>query len=453
MRIDVVSIFPDYLAPLELSLAGKAPRARPARRARPRPARLDPRPAPHRRRHAVRRRGRHGDEARAVGRGARRGAARRRDAGRADAGRGCRSPRRWPRDLADARAPGLRVRPLRGHRPAGGRRRAPAAPRCARSRSATTCSTGERSPRWRSSRPSSGCCRASWATPSRWSRSRTRTACWSTPSTPSRRAWRGREVPAVLLSGDHAADRRVAARRSRYAVPRSAARTSPHRSTLLDDVEVRRGPSPPTRASCSSSSAPAGCRSSSDNPGVQIPALEESLDDVRAWIAQDVVLVARSAGRLVGAVRARLRGDEWDIGRLMVAPDLAGRGLGRALLATDRGRRPARGDVVRAVHRCRQRPATSGCTRRPATACAGEIEPGVVRMTKKRSPRQFPDDFVEAAAVADLLLGPVGQTRVAPRTSSGGGPRRFLPQGEHDAAGQRTAPAGSQLNDTLEFRG
>ena len=56
VRIDVVTIFPDYLAPLELSLAGKARDARSARRARARPARLDPRPAPHRRRHAVRRR-------------------------------------------------------------------------------------------------------------------------------------------------------------------------------------------------------------------------------------------------------------------------------------------------------------------------------------------------------------------------------------------------------------
>ena len=58
--------------PLGLSLPGRAQDARPARRPGPRPARLDPRPAPDRRRHAVRRRGRHGDEARAVGRGARR---------------------------------------------------------------------------------------------------------------------------------------------------------------------------------------------------------------------------------------------------------------------------------------------------------------------------------------------------------------------------------------------
>ncbi|WP_329957574.1 GNAT family N-acetyltransferase [Nocardioides anomalus] len=42
--------------------------------------------------------------------------------------------------------------------------------------------------------------------------------------------------------------------------------------------------------------------------------------------------MVRSEGRLVGAVRGRLEGTAWDIGRLMVAPDLQGRGLGRVLL-------------------------------------------------------------------------------------------------------------------------
>ncbi|MFC7496147.1 MULTISPECIES: GNAT family N-acetyltransferase [unclassified Nocardioides] len=65
---------------------------------------------------------------------------------------------------------------------------------------------------------------------------------------------------------------------------------------------------------------------------MRIPALQETHDDVRAWLVRDTVLVARSAGRLVGAVRASLDGESWEVGRLMVAPDLAGRGLGRALL-------------------------------------------------------------------------------------------------------------------------
>ena len=52
--------------------AGQGSRERSAGRPRPRPARMDARPAPHGRRHPVRRRRRHGDEAGALGRGARR---------------------------------------------------------------------------------------------------------------------------------------------------------------------------------------------------------------------------------------------------------------------------------------------------------------------------------------------------------------------------------------------
>ena len=60
--------------------AGQGDRARPARRARARPADVDRRRAPHRRRHPVRRGAGHGDAARAVGPGARRDRARRRGA-------------------------------------------------------------------------------------------------------------------------------------------------------------------------------------------------------------------------------------------------------------------------------------------------------------------------------------------------------------------------------------
>ena len=74
--------------------ARQGPGERPARRTRPRPARLDPRPAPHRRRHPLRRRRGHGDEARAVGRGARRGRARRRRARRTHARRDALHPGR-----------------------------------------------------------------------------------------------------------------------------------------------------------------------------------------------------------------------------------------------------------------------------------------------------------------------------------------------------------------------
>ncbi|CAN5653782.1 GNAT family N-acetyltransferase [soil metagenome] len=63
-----------------------------------------------------------------------------------------------------------------------------------------------------------------------------------------------------------------------------------------------------------------------------IPALQESLADVVAWIDTWSTYVVRVAGRLFGAARGRLEGAAWDIGRIMVAPDLQGQGLGRVLL-------------------------------------------------------------------------------------------------------------------------
>jgi ribosomal protein S18 acetylase RimI-like enzyme len=61
-------------------------------------------------------------------------------------------------------------------------------------------------------------------------------------------------------------------------------------------------------------------------------ALTESLDGVRAAIDAGGVLVARLGTRIVGAVRGVLVGDECQVGRLAVAPDMQGRGIGGALL-------------------------------------------------------------------------------------------------------------------------
>ena len=74
------------------------------------------------------------------------------------------------------------------------------------------------------------------------------------------------------------------------------------------------------------------------NDTLDIAALHETLDDVRAWLDEWSTWCVRIAGRLVGAVRARRFGESWEIGRLMVAPDMGGQGLGRWLLGSP-GRR------------------------------------------------------------------------------------------------------------------
>jgi ribosomal protein S18 acetylase RimI-like enzyme len=77
------------------------------------------------------------------------------------------------------------------------------------------------------------------------------------------------------------------------------------------------------------------------NDTLEIPALHESLDDVRTWLKEWSTWCLRAHGRLIGAVRARREGTAWEIGRLMVAPDLSGRGIGRWLLRHAEDEAPA----------------------------------------------------------------------------------------------------------------
>ncbi|WP_419817400.1 GNAT family N-acetyltransferase [Glaciibacter flavus] len=74
-----------------------------------------------------------------------------------------------------------------------------------------------------------------------------------------------------------------------------------------------------------------------ENDTLDIPALNESLAQVRSDLERWDTYIVRRGGRLVASVRGRLAvepdgGSVWEIGRLMVAPDLQGAGLGRRLL-------------------------------------------------------------------------------------------------------------------------
>ncbi|RLP85338.1 MULTISPECIES: N-acetyltransferase [unclassified Micromonospora] len=64
-----------------------------------------------------------------------------------------------------------------------------------------------------------------------------------------------------------------------------------------------------------------------------LPPLTETLDEVAAVLAgPTAVLAARVGHRLVGSVRAHLDGDTAHVGRLSVAPDQQGLGVGGRLL-------------------------------------------------------------------------------------------------------------------------
>ena len=160
-----------------------------------------------------------------------------------------------------------------------------------------------------------------------------------------------REVPPVLLSGDHGA---IAAWRHEQRLRRTAERRPdllPLSATVgsLAELDVRLA-TPADAAELlvlqRACWAPEGLASGD----WVVPPLAETLEEVRAAVGEWRTYAVRTAsrggglGRLVGSVRGRVRpGDPavWETARLMVAPDLQGRGLGRELLALSEAAAPA----------------------------------------------------------------------------------------------------------------
>lgn len=75
----------------------------------------------------------------------------------------------------------------------------------------------------------------------------------------------------------------------------------------------------------------------------RIPPLTETLAELRADLASGVLALGAWDGtRLAGSVRGRVDGDRMEVARFSVAPDLQGRGVGRALLAAVEAAAPPR---------------------------------------------------------------------------------------------------------------
>ncbi len=142
--------------------------------------------------------------------------------------------------------------------------------------------------------------------------------------------WRGLDVPAVLRSGDHAA---IAAWRHEQRLRRTVERRPDLLPvTALPGGEEVRPAVPADAGEILTLQRACWLQEQQANPDAWVPALHESLDDVRAWLSEWTVLTMRRQGRLIGGARGRLQGEVWEVGRIMVAPDLQGQGLGRVLL-------------------------------------------------------------------------------------------------------------------------
>ena len=74
-----------------------------------------------------------------------------------------------------------------------------------------------------------------------------------------------------------------------------------------------------------------------------MPPLTQTLEELEAELVENLGCVAIDDSRLVGAVRARQNGELLLIGRLAIAPDQQGRGLGSKLLAAVEARGRAAG--------------------------------------------------------------------------------------------------------------
>lgn len=187
-------------------------------------------------------------------------------------------------------------------------------------------------------------------------------------------SWRGHDVPPVLLSGDHTA---IASWRHEQALRRTAERrpdlAHAARAVTVDDLDAVVSP---LRAA--------------DMGELQTlqwacfdPSLRETVDELADDVAGASVFVLRVGGRLVGSVSGRLDGDTWYLSLLMVAPDLRGRGIGRWLLQYAEQAAPPQAAsytlVTGAGNRDGQR-----LYRKAGYRPAGEVRPGVVRMTRRR---------------------------------------------------------------------
>jgi tRNA (guanine37-N1)-methyltransferase len=199
-------------------------------------------------------------------------------------------------------------------------------------------------------------------------------------------SWRGHDVPPVLLSGDHA---RIAAWRHEQAVRRTAARRPdllhPSRTLTvagIQDAEVRTA-TPSDAGELLTLQLACWVHEAQANGTLDIPPLREDLAAVQAWIGTWTTFVVRSGTRLVAAVRGRLEGDTWEVGRLMVAPDLRGRGLGRWLLGHVESAAPAEAGRVSLVTGARSEANLRMCKK--AGYRFDRVQPddtGVVRLSK-----------------------------------------------------------------------
>lgn len=203
------------------------------------------------------------------------------------------------------------------------------------------------------------------------------------PSYTKPASWRGHDVPEVLLGGNHAA---IASWRHDQAVRRTAERRPDlaHPAAAIDPSELSE--------LSEVSDVQIRLAERADLGEIQTlqwacfePALHEPLDALTEDVLGATTFVLRAGGRLVGTVGCRLdeAGSDWHLGLLMVAPDLRGRGLGRFLLAYAEQAAPPSVTTYSLVTGAGNARSQKLYTK-AGYRSRGEASPGVVRFVKRR---------------------------------------------------------------------
>lgn len=160
------------------------------------------------------------------------------------------------------------------------------------------------------------------------------------PSYTKPQRWRGLEVPEILLSGNHGAIAawRLQQRRLRT-VERRPDLLPPSVEITADSLQLERA-QPADAAELLVLTRSCWVTEALANEDLHLPHFRETVENMQASFDAWETWVGRLDGRIVASVRGRLVEGAWHIGRLMVAIDVEGRGIGRALLSFIEDRAP-----------------------------------------------------------------------------------------------------------------
>lgn len=141
--------------------------------------------------------------------------------------------------------------------------------------------------------------------------------------------WRGLEVPEILFSGHHG---KIADWRREQAIAKTAERRPELLPAEAAEVVITQATTADAGELFTLQRA-AYVEEGRLHDTFDIPPLTQTFAELQASLAESTVLIARRQGRLIGSVLGTVEADNtWYIGRLMTAPDLHGQGIGSTLL-------------------------------------------------------------------------------------------------------------------------